>query len=113
MGADKEYIHLHLDHLQGLGFFRPLFRPGAEVHIWGPASPVQSLADRIATYLSPPLFPVRLADVPAQVTFHDAPKEAVTIGSATMRRSRPSSRPCAGKGTFSRHASRPNVDARQ
>ena len=56
--------HLHLDHLQGLGFFRPLFRSGVEVHIWGPASPVQSLADRIAMYLSPPLFPVRLGGHP-------------------------------------------------
>ena len=34
--------HLHLDHLQGLGFFRPLFRPGLDVHVWGPASPVQT-----------------------------------------------------------------------
>ena len=57
--------HLHLDHLQGLGFFRPLFRPDLDVHLWGPSSPVQSLADRIAMYLSPPLFPVRLADIPA------------------------------------------------
>lgn len=77
--------HLHLDHLQGLGFFRPLFRPGTDVHLWGPASPVQSLADRIAIYLSPPLFPVRLGDIPARLTFHDAPEEAVTIGSATVR----------------------------
>jgi phosphoribosyl 1,2-cyclic phosphodiesterase len=77
--------HLHMDHLQGLGFFRPLFRPGVDVHVWGPASPVQSLADRIALYLSPPLFPVRLGDIPADVTFHDAPAEAVTIGSATIR----------------------------
>jgi phosphoribosyl 1,2-cyclic phosphodiesterase len=77
--------HLHLDHLQGLGFFRPLFVPGAEVHLWGPASPVQSLADRIAIYLSPPLFPVRLADIPARITFHDAPEDGVTIGSATVR----------------------------
>ncbi len=77
--------HLHLDHLQGLGFFRPLFRPDTEVHIWGPPSPVQSLADRIAIYLSPPLFPVRLADVAARITFHDAPEESVTIGSATVR----------------------------
>jgi phosphoribosyl 1,2-cyclic phosphodiesterase len=77
--------HLHLDHLQGLGFFRPLFRPDVDVHVWGPASPVQSLADRIAIYLSPPLFPVRLADIPAHVTFHDAPVEAVTIGSASVR----------------------------
>ena len=86
--ADELHIlltHLHLDHLQGLGFFRPLFGPGVDIHIWGPASPVQSLAERIAMYLSPPLFPVRLADIPSNLTFHDAPEEAVTIGSATVR----------------------------
>jgi phosphoribosyl 1,2-cyclic phosphodiesterase len=77
--------HLHLDHLQGLGFFRPLFRPNVAVHLWGPKSPVQSLAERIAIYLSPPLFPVGLNGVPAQLTFHDAPEEPVAIGSATIR----------------------------
>jgi phosphoribosyl 1,2-cyclic phosphodiesterase len=77
--------HLHLDHLQGLGFFRPLFRDGADVHLWGPSSPVQSLAERIAIYLSPPLFPVRLTDIPARLTFHDAPEDDVVIGSATIR----------------------------
>jgi phosphoribosyl 1,2-cyclic phosphodiesterase len=77
--------HLHLDHLQGLGFFRPLFNPDLEVHIWGPPSPVQPLSERIAMYLSPPLFPVHLDDVPARLQFHDAPEEAVSIGSATMR----------------------------
>ena len=77
--------HLHLDHLQGLGFFRPLFAPDLDIHLWGPSSPVQHLAERIAMYLSPPLFPVRLEDVPSRLTFHDAPEEAVTIGSATVR----------------------------
>jgi phosphoribosyl 1,2-cyclic phosphodiesterase len=77
--------HLHMDHLQGLGFFRPLFAPALDIHIWGPTSPVQHLADRIAMYLSPPLFPVRLDDVPSHLTFHDAPEEPVTIGSATIR----------------------------
>ncbi len=79
--------HLHLDHLQGLGFFRPLFEASAEVHVWGPASPVQSLAERIATYLSPPLFPVRLTDIPATLEFHDAPEEAIEIGGVTVRAS--------------------------
>ncbi len=77
--------HLHLDHVQGLGFFRPLFEAGREIHVWGPASPVQSLEDRIALYMSPPLFPVRLADIPARVVFHDAPIDEVTIGSARVR----------------------------
>jgi phosphoribosyl 1,2-cyclic phosphodiesterase len=79
--------HLHLDHLQGLGFFRPLYRPDVEMHIWGPPSPVQPLVDRIATYMSPPLFPVRLADIPSTVTFHDAPEEPVVIGDLTFRAS--------------------------
>jgi phosphoribosyl 1,2-cyclic phosphodiesterase len=77
--------HLHMDHLQGLGFFAPIFNPAAEVHVWGPVSPMQSLDERIATYLSPPLFPVRLADIPSRVIFHDCPEGAFAIGSATVR----------------------------
>lgn len=77
--------HLHLDHLEGLGFFRPLWTEGAELHVWGPPSPVTPLRDRIARYLSPPLFPMQLSDVPARVTFHDLPDEPWTIGSARFR----------------------------
>lgn len=77
--------HLHLDHLQGLGFFRPLFAPDLQIQIWGPTSPVQGLEERIARYMSPPLFPVHLDDIPSTITFHDAPEVAVTIGSATVR----------------------------
>ena len=76
--------HLHLDHLEGLGFFAPLWDPETELHIWGPPSPVRSLSDRIAQYLSPPLFPVRLAEIPARLELHDAPEEAWTLGSATV-----------------------------
>ena len=79
--------HLHLDHLEGLGFFAPLWDPRTELHIWGPSSPVRSLSDRIAQYLSPPLFPVRLAEVPARVRLHDAPEEPWNLGSATVRAS--------------------------
>jgi phosphoribosyl 1,2-cyclic phosphodiesterase len=76
--------HLHMDHVQGLGFFRPLFQEEVDVHIWGPPSTVQPLHDRIAIYLSPPLFPVSLAQIPASVTFHDAPEAPFAIGSATV-----------------------------
>lgn len=76
--------HLHLDHLEGLGFFAPLWDPAVELHIWGPSSPVRSLSDRISQYLSPPLFPVRLAEVPARVELHDAPEQPFTLGSATI-----------------------------
>jgi phosphoribosyl 1,2-cyclic phosphodiesterase len=88
-GAASERVdillsHLHLDHLEGLGFFAPLWDARTELHIWGPPSPTRSLADRISQYLSPPLFPVRLAEVPAHVLLHDAPVEPWTLGSATV-----------------------------
>lgn len=77
--------HLHLDHIQGLGFFRPLFTPGLDIHVWGPSSPVQGLATRISRYLSPPLFPVTLDDIECTLTFHDAPETPITIGSAEVQ----------------------------
>ena len=76
--------HLHLDHLEGLRFFEPLWIEGVEIDIWGPPSPVLSLRDRIARSFSPPLFPVDLGDVPARVAFHDTPREPWTIGSASV-----------------------------
>src|SRR6187402_2641580 len=39
--------HLHLDHIQGLGFFRYFFDPEFEIHIWGPASSSQTLHSRL------------------------------------------------------------------
>lgn len=72
--------HLHLDHLEGLRFFGPLWDPGVSIDIWGPPSPNTSLRDRIARSFSPPLFPLDLKDVPANVSFHDVPREPWTLG---------------------------------
>jgi phosphoribosyl 1,2-cyclic phosphodiesterase len=63
--------HLHVDHIQGLGFFAPLFEPGREIHIWGPPSTMMGLRERLARYLSPPLFPVPLRELPCALTLHD------------------------------------------
>jgi phosphoribosyl 1,2-cyclic phosphodiesterase len=75
--------HLHLDHIQGLAFFAPLFRSQAEIVIWGPASPEASLRDRIARYISAPLSPVEVRELPCDVSFRAAP-ETWEIGSARI-----------------------------
>src|ERR687887_470020 len=71
--------HLHLDHLEGLRFFAPMWDERVTLDIWGPPSPLLSLRERIARSFSPPLFPVDLGDVPARVTFHDVPRQRWTV----------------------------------
>lgn len=78
--VDLLLTHLHMDHLQGLGFFAPLFNPQAEVHIWGPASTTMCLRERLTRYLSPPLFPVLLRDLPCRLFLHEVPCGDFTIG---------------------------------
>ena len=78
--VDLLLTHLHMDHIQGLGFFSALRDPEAEVHIWGPASTTLNLRSRLARYLSPPLFPVHLRDLPSTIFFHEVPRGDFDIG---------------------------------
>ena len=78
--VDVLLTHLHLDHLQGLGFFAPVYDPEREVHLWGPAGTRLSLRQRLTRYMSPPLFPVRLGDLPCRLVLHEVPCEDFTIG---------------------------------
>ena len=77
--------HLHLDHIQGLVFFAPAFRPQTEIVIWGPASPEASLRDRIARYISAPLSPVEVRELPCDVSFRHCPETEWEIGPARIR----------------------------
>jgi ribonuclease BN (tRNA processing enzyme) len=77
--VDILLTHLHLDHIQGLGFFNPFFDSSLDVHIWGPASN-NSLHSRLSRYLSPPLFPVLLRDLPCKLILHEIENSSFTIG---------------------------------
>ena len=77
---DLLLTHLHLDHIQGLGFFSALFDPSCDIHIWGPASETISLRSRLSRYLSPPLFPVLIRDLPCKLTLHEIENSSFEIG---------------------------------
>jgi phosphoribosyl 1,2-cyclic phosphodiesterase len=82
--VDLLLTHLHMDHIIGLGFFAPLRQPGRPVHIWGPASATMSLGQRLTRYLSPPLFPVRLRDLPCALELHEVPCGDFAVGDFTI-----------------------------
>jgi len=77
--------HLHLDHIQGLMFFPPCFKTDSRITIWGPSSPEASLEHRIARYISAPLSPVEVRELPCDVSFLDTPASEWEIGSARIR----------------------------
>jgi ribonuclease BN (tRNA processing enzyme) len=82
--VDVLLTHLHMDHILGLGFFGALFQPDLEVHIWGPPSTTLALKARLSRYLSPPLFPVRLTDLPCKLVLHDAPRGSFDLPGASV-----------------------------
>jgi phosphoribosyl 1,2-cyclic phosphodiesterase len=87
--ADGAHIHLllthlHLDHIQGLLFFSPLFRADARVTIWGPAAAGTSLRNRIGRYLSAPLTPIEVRELPCELDFRNCPVTKWNISSATI-----------------------------
>jgi phosphoribosyl 1,2-cyclic phosphodiesterase len=81
---DLLLTHLHMDHIQGLGFFAPLYEADRDVHIWGPPSMMLDLRTRLSRYLSPPLFPVRLRDVECRLTLHHVPLDPFRLGNLTV-----------------------------
>ena len=76
--------HLHLDHIQGLLFFEPFFDPEAEITVWGPPGG-HTLRERLARYLSNPLSPIEIRELPAQVRFDSAPAGPWRLGEFEVR----------------------------
>jgi phosphoribosyl 1,2-cyclic phosphodiesterase len=79
--------HLHLDHIQGLMFFAPFFDPRSEITVWGPPAAGRELRKRLARYISSPLSPIEIGELPARVTFRDVPTEPWRIGAVEVRAS--------------------------
>ncbi len=76
---DLLLTHLHLDHIEGLGFFAPLFDPACTITVHGPRPDGGSLAEMIATYLSPPYFPVPFDRIDAQLSFVELERDSFEL----------------------------------
>jgi phosphoribosyl 1,2-cyclic phosphodiesterase len=64
--------HLHWDHTQGLPFFVPILRDGAELDIYAPMQEDgRSVRDAMRAFIQPPHFPIVLEHLPGTVRFHD------------------------------------------
>ncbi len=98
MTAHALLTHLHWDHVQGLPFFAPLHHADSSLTVYGPGDgSAESLADCMARFMAPPVFPITATDLPASVTFVDALDADFSIGeTSVMARSVPHTGPTAG-----------------
>jgi phosphoribosyl 1,2-cyclic phosphodiesterase len=77
--------HLHWDHVQGLPFFVPLLRDGAEVDIWAPVQDDgRSVREAFDIFMRPPYFPVGIDELPGKIRFHDVGDETFELGDARV-----------------------------
>jgi phosphoribosyl 1,2-cyclic phosphodiesterase len=86
-GAEPVHLlltHLHLDHIQGLMFFSPLFDPECDIRIYGPPSLDGPLLNRLARYISAPLAPVEIRELPARVSFEETQTTSWKLGPAVV-----------------------------
>jgi phosphoribosyl 1,2-cyclic phosphodiesterase len=77
--------HIHWDHVQGLPFFPPADRIGAELDIYGPTQEEGALGDVFGDFMRPPYFPVHFSELRGAIRFHDVMDDDVAIGTAKVR----------------------------
>lgn len=72
--------HYHLDHIQGLPFFTPLYDRHSVITFYGFNSLGMSIREVLQGLMTPPYFPVKLAGVPAKVDYVNSDVLPITIG---------------------------------
>ena len=77
--------HLHWDHVQGLPFFTPVLKPGAQFDIYGPPQAGSTLSDAFHRFICPPFFPVTVEQLYGQMTFYDAGDTDLVLDGAKVR----------------------------
>jgi phosphoribosyl 1,2-cyclic phosphodiesterase len=79
------FTHAHWDHIIGFPFFRPLYRGGTEVHLYGSPGAQESINTTLLHTMSPPYFPVDASAVKAAFLFNASCSTDFAIGSLEIK----------------------------
>jgi phosphoribosyl 1,2-cyclic phosphodiesterase len=77
--------HTHWDHIQGLPFFAPADRIGAEIDVYGPPQEGRPLAEVFDRFMCPPYFPIRFGQLRGTYRFHDVFDDDLAIGNVKVK----------------------------
>lgn len=90
--VDILFSHTHLDHVVGLPFFAPAMMAGRSIGLWaGHLLPELTLEGALRRLMAPPLFPVPVDILAADLSFHDfragdllRPRPGITVRTAPL-----------------------------
>ena len=77
--------HMHLDHIIGLPFFVALGQKNRPIDIFASERSGLSPQAALARLISPPFWPLKIEEYPANATFHDLPPESFKIGEVDVQ----------------------------
>jgi len=84
--------HYHLDHVEGLPFFQPLYDPQSAITFYGFESGGKRVKEILETLISPPYFPIRMGGVPSKLDYRTTDGTPLSIGDlrvSTLRLNHP------------------------
>jgi phosphoribosyl 1,2-cyclic phosphodiesterase len=61
------FTHAHWDHIMGFPFFRPIYRSGTHIAVFGCPFAQDSVREMISRIMAPPNFPVNFDDITADI----------------------------------------------
>jgi phosphoribosyl 1,2-cyclic phosphodiesterase/DNA-binding NarL/FixJ family response regulator len=77
--------HTHWDHIQGLPFFQPVYKPQNELNIFGYEGARTGLEDVLSSQMESPVFPVGLRELPANIRIHELKEFDFKIGAVRVQ----------------------------
>lgn len=89
---DLFFTHCHYDHIVGMPFFAPLYRPGFHVTAWsGHLAGTMTTREMMKSFMRPPWFPVPIEICRADITCNDfhsgdvlTPREGLTVRTGSL-----------------------------
>ena len=77
--------HIHWDHIQGLPFFPPIDRHGAQLQVFAPEQAEGPLDEVFNDFMRPPYFPVHYSELRGDIRFTAVSDHDFEVGSAKVK----------------------------
>jgi ribonuclease BN (tRNA processing enzyme) len=76
--------HIHLDHIIGLPFFKPMFRRSSEIKIYGPCFNGTDFRRALGAAIAPPYFPIAIPNMGANIELIGISGDKLRIGEVSV-----------------------------